>query len=99
MEDAVFSQYGRLRYSISTGQWKLIENMRAHKIELYDLKHDPGERTNLVTNKPEEVEQLKSRLEKWRKTRKVLERGNVGKAKLTDQQLKKLKSLGYVTRN
>ncbi len=97
MEDAVFSQYGRLRYSIRTDRWKLIENMRSHKIELYDFEHDPGERTNLAINKPEEVAKLTSRLEKWRKTRKVLERGNVGKVKLTKQQLKKLKSLGYVT--
>lgn len=97
MQDAVFSQYGRLRYSIRTEKWKLIENMRTHKIELYDFEHDPGERTNLVTNKPEEVERLTGRLEKWRKTRKVLERGNERKVKLTDQQLKRLKSLGYVT--
>lgn len=97
MEDAVFSQYGRLRYSIRTHRWKLIESLRPHQIELYDFEQDPGERTNLALKKPEEVARLTSRLKKWRKTRKVLERGNVEKVKLTKEQLKRLKSLGYVT--
>ena len=97
MEMAVFSQYGRRRYSIRTHRWKLIENIRPHQFELYDFEQDPWEQTNLALNKPEEVARLTSRLQKWRKTRKVLKRENVEKVQLTKEQLKRLKSLGYVT--
>ncbi len=51
------------------GWWKLIvphaPNVPAGKIELYDLKNDPHETVNLAVEKPQIMEQLRVRLEKW----------------------------------
>ena len=34
--------------------------------ELYDLAHDPGQRTNLYAARPDEVKRLKALLEKYK---------------------------------
>ncbi|HUW92004.1 MAG TPA: sulfatase/phosphatase domain-containing protein, partial [Bacteroidales bacterium] len=51
--------------------WKLIENFEDEKLELYDLKNDPGETTNLADQKPELAKELRDMLVKWRKEAKV----------------------------
>ena len=61
---------------IRSGDWKLIEffgdrfdregryHIGPHH-ELYDLKHDIGESTNLAASRPEKVRQMRKRLRAW----------------------------------
>ncbi len=50
-------------------EWKLIwpyaENLPDAPVELYNLKEDPHENTNLAEQKPDLVESLKQRIENW----------------------------------
>lgn len=52
--------------SIRRGDWKLIEFYEDGRLELYNLKDDPGERTNLAVKKKNVAEQLQNRLRQWR---------------------------------
>ncbi len=52
-----------------SGNWKLIrpysENLPDAPVELYNLKKDPHEQTNLADQKPDLVKFLKHRIENW----------------------------------
>lgn len=52
--------------AIRDGDWKLIEFLEENTVELYDLKHDVGERTNLAAQNPERVKMLQAKLDAWR---------------------------------
>ena len=41
--------------AVRFGDWKAVKNGLSAKTELYDLKGDVGERTNLATDRPELV--------------------------------------------
>ena len=82
--DAVFSQYGNLRYSLRTRDWKLIETRR-RRIELYDLRRDPGEQANVADEQPERVSAMRSRLLEWIRTRPVLATEDEDKIELTQE--------------
>ena len=45
---------------VMTRQWRLVAGE-----ELYDIKADPGQRSNLAKNHPEKVNQLRSAHEMW----------------------------------
>ena len=51
---------------IRRGPWKLIETYDPEGIELYNLEDDLGETTNLATEHPELVAELRVQLEAWR---------------------------------
>ncbi len=51
---------------IRRGDWKLIEFYEDGRLELYNLKDDPGERTNLAEKKKGTAGQLLDRLRQWR---------------------------------
>jgi len=53
--------------SIRLGDWKLIQYFENNDLELYNLKEDVGEKTNLAKSNPEKTHQLLGLLEKWRK--------------------------------
>jgi hypothetical protein len=50
------------------GEWKLIEHYDTGRAELYDLKNDVGEATDLATREPERVRTMKGKLAAWRKS-------------------------------
>jgi arylsulfatase A-like enzyme len=52
--------------AIRDGNWKLIEFLDEQSVELYELSRDLGERHNLATSHPEEVERLRAKLNAWR---------------------------------
>jgi arylsulfatase A-like enzyme len=56
-EDAVVSGIG----------WKLVVNYRDGSMRLYDLRKDPGERTNLVIKEPSVVQVLLALHQQWRR--------------------------------
>ncbi|MDP1587491.1 MAG: sulfatase [Prosthecobacter sp.] len=49
------------------GDWKLIEFFEDGALELYDLKTDPGEKTNLARTETARAESMLTALQTWRK--------------------------------
>ncbi|MBM4086612.1 MAG: sulfatase [Lentisphaerae bacterium] len=52
--------------AIRGGDWKLIEFFEDNHVELYNLKDDIGETTNLAEKLPEKAQELRKRLAEWR---------------------------------
>ena len=62
------------RGAIIKGQWKLIKiALLPGKIELFDLKADPGEKNNVAEQHPEVVRDLEARLQAYAKQQKMSE--------------------------
>ena len=53
--------------AMRSGDWKLIHYFEHDEYELYNLSNDVGERVNLATELPEKLNELKEKLEAWRK--------------------------------
>jgi uncharacterized sulfatase len=53
---------------IRHGDYKLIEYFEDGKLELYNLKNDIGETTDLAKKEPQKVKQLHAMLQSWRKS-------------------------------
>ncbi len=80
--------------SIRNKNWKLIFDVVKNTYELYDLKKDPRELTNLINTRINEFKFLKSELEKWAHTYKHNMVTSIGQ--LDEQTKNRLMSLGYV---
>jgi len=52
---------------IRSGDWKLIEYFEDGRLELYNLRNDIGETTNLAKKMPEKTTELHNRMLAWRK--------------------------------
>ncbi len=52
--------------AMRSGDWKLIEYFEDGRLELYDLKDDPGERRNLAATMPERAQAMRAKLQAWR---------------------------------
>ena len=52
--------------AVRDGDWKLIEWFEDGRLELYNLREDIGEKTNLADKHPDQVARLRSLLGKWR---------------------------------
>jgi len=61
-------QGGRPSGAVRVGDWKLIEFYEDGRRELYNLRHDIGERHNLVRREPARVKTLYETLADWRKS-------------------------------
>ena len=57
--------------SIRQGDWKLIEFYHDDKVELYNLKADPGEQTDLSQQHPDKTQALRTQLKTWQQTMKA----------------------------
>jgi len=55
--------YGAIR----SGDFKLIEFYNDMRVELYDIKNDIGEQTDLAKARPKQVDDLRTRLHAWRR--------------------------------
>lgn len=51
--------------SIRDGDWKLIEFYHYDNFELYNLRTDPGERTDLSEKMPSKAQELREKLQQW----------------------------------
>lgn len=62
----VYDEYGPVRM-VRTKEWKYVHRYPYGPHELYDLVHDPEERTNLVAEETHraQVAAMKARLEQW----------------------------------
>ncbi|MFC4222046.1 sulfatase [Flagellimonas marina] len=63
-QDSIFRT--RPGSAIRLGDWKLIQYFENNDIELYNLKNDIGEKTNLADVEPSKVDELLKILENWR---------------------------------
>ncbi|MBN9662787.1 MAG: sulfatase [Acidobacteria bacterium] len=52
--------------SIRSGSWKLLEYLDTGRLELFDLREDPGESVDLVTKLPDRARLLRTKLADWR---------------------------------
>jgi len=53
--------------AIRSGDWKLVEFFETGRLELYNTRKDPGERTDLAASEPGRVKDLHARMLAWRK--------------------------------
>ena len=53
--------------AIRKGDWKIIENLVSGEFELYNLRYDVNEMTDLRFSFPNKFEEMKGILEKWQK--------------------------------
>jgi len=70
--DAIFWHYPHYHHcapcgAVRQGDLKLIENYEDGALELYNLKDDLGEKSNLAAKMPERAAELRKRLDDWRK--------------------------------
>jgi len=54
--------------AIRKGDWKLIEHFDAGKDELFSLEEDPSEQSNVASENPKVVAELKEQLDMWRES-------------------------------
>ncbi len=54
--------------AVRLGDFKLIEPYETMKAELYNLKDDPREQSNLAAANPDKTKELQSRLHAWRES-------------------------------
>jgi uncharacterized sulfatase len=71
--DAIYFHYPHYHHSrpagaIRAGDWKLIEFFDDGTTELYNLKDDLGETTNLAEKAADRAKQLRSKLAAWRQS-------------------------------
>ncbi len=62
------NQGGGMAAALRDGDWKLIEWFVIDRIELYNLKADPGEQRNLAEHEPGRVKVLQAKLRAWQKS-------------------------------
>ncbi len=58
--------------AIRTGDWKLIEFYEDGRLELYNLKDDPGEKANLSLKNAQKAREMHEKLRKWRQETNAL---------------------------
>jgi arylsulfatase A-like enzyme len=73
--------------------WKLHFNRLSGEAALFDLRSDPGERTDLAPARPEVARELRSRLDRFLLVQPAAPPPAVT---LSPQEVEKLRSLGYV---
>jgi arylsulfatase A-like enzyme len=54
--------------AMRSGPWKLIEFLEDHRVELYDLAKDLGEKDDLAARMPQKAAELRRRLHAWRES-------------------------------
>jgi len=99
---------GDFRYAMRTGDRKLLTPVRLdfghgllveHPEEIFDLRADPGEKTNLAADHPEQVDELKALMARQLQT--IQERWGLGRdlsrsRALSAEEVERLRSLGYI---
>jgi arylsulfatase len=87
----------KIKYSIMADGFKLIHTPLYDRYELYNMKKDFGEEHDLVneTAYSQRTQELKIRLKRVRQ-QDFLKLGTVKSPELSEEELEKLKSLGYV---
>jgi arylsulfatase A-like enzyme len=84
--------------AIRTSTYKFIWDSRhPDHPELYDLRADPGERTNVVAEQPDLARYFQSRVdEHLRRVAESADTGSVSEPELEAEMIRRLRDLGYV---
>ncbi|MFB6356223.1 MAG: sulfatase [bacterium] len=85
---------GTLR-TVRKGDWKLILDPADTLPQLYNVKEDPGESTNVFKQNPEVGKRMKHLLRNWKQST-TSRRGTDSRAKMSKETRRKLKGLGYL---
>jgi arylsulfatase A-like enzyme len=88
---AVMADRPPMRQGVVADSWKLI--LRGPKTELYNLREDPAEEVNLVSDEEARVRELTVLIEAWDAR---YSRGGSDEAELDEDDLEALESLGYL---
>lgn len=80
--------------SVVDGHWKLIRDDRSRRLELFDLRADPGERRDLSGSEPDVVRELAASIEQHLAEARRNALGSEDSA-ITAEQKRLLQSLGY----
>ncbi len=85
---------------IRRGDHKLVRNPESNLTELFDVANDPREREDLAAALPEQVTALTAELDSWLAEAKELANrfDRAGSAELSEEELERLRSLGYIDR-
>lgn len=52
--------------AVRAGDWKLLEYLEDNRVELYNLRDDPSEKSDLAGSRADRVGELRARLHAWR---------------------------------
>ena len=80
------------QYALRSGPWKYIESREEGTYELYDLRRDPREETNLLPASPAEASSLPGRLARFVRSAPA----PAAPQAVGEEEARKLRSLGYV---
>lgn len=86
--------------SVRSGRYKLIRNRRRKTYALYDIESDPGEKMDISGENSKVVEELAGKIRfleeaHARQERALSNPGKSPEAAVSEEEVKKLKSLGY----
>lgn len=91
-----FSEKSSRYKAIRSNDWKLIRRSQT-ELELYNLKSDPGERSNLLSENPGVARSLYEELDTWIGIQNEKSKlYTASEIQLDSELTKKLKALGYV---
>jgi arylsulfatase A-like enzyme len=62
--DALYWRFGQ-QMAVRAGDWKLVESPGSMGRELFNLKDDPGEKTNLAASQPDKAKELEAVWDRW----------------------------------
>jgi hypothetical protein len=68
--DALYWHYPHSRHegAVREGKYKLLHRFKSGRVELYNLKDDPGEQNDLNGEHPKLAARLLSKLKQWQKS-------------------------------
>jgi len=99
------NKLNRARFAMRTDDYKIIRDFKAGTEEVYDLREDPGETTNLAQSDPELTARLRGQLEALVKANRKLARElnpedapekATDESILTEEERQRLEALGYI---
>lgn len=93
----VFAQYTSRLYSVRTPRWKLILKTGTHPKLLFDLRHDPAEKHNVLNHFPEIGDALEAEINTWKDGCPDLDIDVNRPHHLSKRTVDELKALGYIS--
>jgi arylsulfatase len=87
-----FANQGDIR-TVTDGTWKLFFDLASGTARLFDLATDPGEKTDLTAQHPEQSQRLEAVLLRWMKTREGP--ANLSRRRAAELE-QKLHAVGYL---
>lgn len=94
--ELVYSTVFKNHNTVLMNEWKLISNLDKNTYELYNLDLDPDEKINLYNSNQEDISQIRAILTNKLSDYQDYKTAEIKSIKLGDEDIKKLKALGYL---